>query len=177
MPLHPLSSAAVALLVCVACLTDLRRRRIPNGLTLPAIVVGLLIHAGIAGWKGLVFGFSGAVVAPVVLLLLHCGRGIGMGDVKLVAGIGAILGPFTGLIAVLASAMVGGAMAALLIVCAPTPASMPSFWRRRSAPDMEASDSQVLVGALTMPYGVAIGIGTLITLAVTWLAGDTWWLF
>ena len=176
MPLHPLSSATVVVLVCVACLTDLQRRRIPNALTLPAIVVGLLMYAGIAGWKGLLLGFSGAVVAPAALLLLHCGRGIGMGDVKLVAGIGALVGPFTGLIAVLASAMVGGAMAAWLILGAPQ-ASMPSFWRRRSAPDIESSDSQVLVGALTMPYGVAIGIGTLITLAVTWLAGDTWWLF
>jgi prepilin peptidase CpaA len=144
-------------------------------LTFPAIVIGLLIHFGIAGWKGLVLGLAGALIAPALLFVLHLGRGIGMGDVKLVAGLGAILGPFTGLLAVLVSAVVGGAMAGLIILCAPH-ASWPSFWRRRTSPAANQPQADVLVGALTMPYGVAIGIGTLITLAVTWLEGGTFWL-
>jgi len=166
---HPGSAAAAALLVCIAGLTDLRQRRIPNWLTFPSMALGLAMQASYAGWKGLLFGFAGLAIAPSLLLLLHLGRGIGMGDVKLMAALGAILGPFTAMIVVLASALAGAVLAGLVVFGAVR--QMPLAWRGPKSERLSTAAN------LTMPYGIAIGIGTLVTLAITWVDGGMSWLF
>jgi hypothetical protein len=51
---------------------------------------------------------------------------------------------------------------------------VPFFKKKAADGAVDANDSPA---ALTMPYGVAIGVGSLITLAVCWWTGqDTWFL-
>jgi prepilin peptidase CpaA len=166
------------LLVCAASLTDLRRRRIPNWLTFPAMLIGLGLFFALGSWKGFLLGLCGGLLAPALLLLLHAGRGIGMGDLKLVAALGCLLGPALGIVAVLVSAAVGGAMAGVIVLAAMHDRVLPAWLGRKATPavPVTADRPAPLAGALTMPYGVAIAIGTLITVTATSLGGGLSWL-
>ena len=83
------SAVAVA---SVACVTDLRSRRIPNSLTLGAAFAGLLFHLISDGFNGLWFAGAGWLTGMALFLPLFLLRGMGGGDVKLVAALGVWLG-------------------------------------------------------------------------------------
>lgn len=72
---------------------DLRRRRLPNVLTLPGAGV-ILLAAAVAGrgWPAL----AGATALTAIYLLVHslAPAGMGAGDVKLAIGLGALAGCF-----------------------------------------------------------------------------------
>ncbi len=85
---------AVVLYTAAAATVDWRMHRIPNWLTVPAAVAGLAFHSfapdGLGVWMSLA-GF--AVGFGLLLVPWLCGGG-GMGDVKLLAALGALLGPW-----------------------------------------------------------------------------------
>ena len=76
----------------VASISDLRSFRIPNGLTFPLIVSGIVYHAIVGGLAGLQPSLLGAFAGFAVLFPLYLMGGMGAGDVKLLAGVGAWLG-------------------------------------------------------------------------------------
>lgn len=168
-----LCALLTAIVVIGAMVTDLRSRRIPNVLTFTAFGAALALRIAFDGWLGLGLALAGAVAAPAVLLLAHMGRGLGMGDIKLSIAVGALLGPKLAIAAMLCGAVIGGVIAIGLLMRRGHILSdffglflngLP-FLKRKS---MEPGASAPM--ALTMPYGVAIGVGSLITLAVyTWL--------
>ena len=97
--------------VTVASVADLRTRRIPNWLVFPFLIAGVAASAAMHGWAGLessVLGFlAGAgVLAPFYLL-----GGMGMGDLKLMAAVGAWIGPHQVLFAFVFMGLAGGLMA------------------------------------------------------------------
>jgi prepilin peptidase CpaA len=163
-------AASAALVVCTACWTDLRWRRIPNLLTFPALGLGLVYHAATGGWEGFFGALLGAAIAPALLALLHAGRGVGMGDLKLVAALGAVLGLSTGVLVVLVTAIAGGLLAGLRILMALK--GVPVLLRRRgtmpAATEAPGAPPAAPLGALTIPYALAIAMGTFITLAAQW---------
>ena len=164
-----------ALIVGIAVVTDLRSRRIPNALTFPAILAAFVIRFWFEGWSGLGLAVAGAFVAPIFLLLIHLGRGIGMGDLKLAAAVGAFFGPIPGLVAMFATAILGGLLAmALLMQRGQLLAELFSlltiglpFLKSRKSTERPVNDAKIVT---TMPYGVAIALGSLTTLAgYAWL--------
>jgi prepilin peptidase CpaA len=95
-----------ALLISTAA--DLRFRRIPNIVTFSTIVIALLLHSLHAGLAGLLFSLKGLGLGFCLLLLPHLLGGIGAGDVKLMAAVGAVLGVEQTLLAFLIIAIIGG---------------------------------------------------------------------
>ena len=102
-------AALTTALVGTAMITDLRWRRIPNVLTLSGFATALVVRIAFQGWVGLGLALGGAVLAPLLLLALHGGKGLGMGDLKLAGAIGAFLGPVLAITMILVSAVAGGA--------------------------------------------------------------------
>jgi len=98
-----------------AAIIDARTGYIPNAVTRTTAVTALAVALP----SGSMQAALGACVAGGVLLALHLltrGRGLGLGDVKLGAAIGAGLGPWYGIAALAAAFIAGGAYAAFLIV-------------------------------------------------------------
>ncbi len=88
--------AVIALLaVCIASYTDLRRRIIPNKLTLPLVVVGIAFYVLLGIWHGdlweVVSGALGAAIAFAIGYILWLTGGWAGGDVKLFTALGALL--------------------------------------------------------------------------------------
>jgi prepilin peptidase CpaA len=83
---------ALAIAAC-ACVTDIRSRRIPNLLTFGGALAGVLFHVMTDSTHGLLISTTGWVVGLIVYLLPFLLGGLGAGDVKLVAALGAWLGP------------------------------------------------------------------------------------
>ena len=109
----------VGVVLCAALtatVTDLRLFKIPNVLTLPLLLTGLLYHWMVAGVDGLSNSVLGGLFGFGILFIFYLLGGIGGGDVKLMAGVGAWLGmPFVVLVLVVAS-VAAGIYAAVLIV-------------------------------------------------------------
>jgi len=105
------SQAAVLLVGFAACITDFRSRRIPNVLTFGASVAAFVFWAVSAGLTGLGFSVAGWLVGCLLFLPWFLLRGMGAGDVKLLAALGAWVGPGTALWIALYAAVAGGVFA------------------------------------------------------------------
>jgi prepilin peptidase CpaA len=73
--------------------SDTRTRRIPNYLTLGCLLAGLGYQLGAHGWTGLLDGLLGATLGFTLLIFFYWKGGLGAGDVKALAALGAWLGP------------------------------------------------------------------------------------
>ncbi len=82
----------LAATVLVAAIYDLRYRRIPNWLTLSALLFGVALNASQFGWSGLATALRGAGLALLIYFPMYALRGMGAGDVKLMAAVGATVG-------------------------------------------------------------------------------------
>lgn len=98
---------AVAL---IAVLFDLRTRRIPNSLTFGAAGLAVCYSFATVGWSGLVHSVAGWLTALALFGPFFALGGLGAGDVKLAAAIGAWLGPFDALWMSLYSMIAGGVL-------------------------------------------------------------------
>lgn len=81
------------LLACWMAWGDVQSRRIPNYLTLLTALSGLGFHFGVQGWSGLGQGLLGLGVGLVLMIPFYLLGGMGAGDVKALAALGAWLGP------------------------------------------------------------------------------------
>src|ERR1051326_8835145 len=94
------SAIAVMLAVVLgtAIYTDLLSSRIPNWLSFPAVGFGLIVHSYVGGFHGGLFSLSGLGAGLGIFLILYVSGSIGAGDVKLMAAVGAITGPYGALV-------------------------------------------------------------------------------
>jgi prepilin peptidase CpaA len=112
---QPIWMLALALALSAAW-TDWRTRKIPNWLTVPALLLGFAVHTVIAGWPGAKASLEGAGLALGLLLPLVLLRGLGAGDWKLMGALGAFLGPVLLLCVLLGSVLVSGLMAMMEVM-------------------------------------------------------------
>ncbi|PAY21117.1 prepilin peptidase [Rhodopirellula sp. SM50] len=105
----------VTVVLIVAAVIDGAILKVPNWLTFPFIICGW-VHCTIqGGMAGLGWSLLGTFVGMMLLLVLRNVGGMGGGDVKLLAGVGAWLGTVVTLYAFAATAIVGGIMAVFMI--------------------------------------------------------------
>lgn len=161
--------ACLFTLLGVAAVTDLHARRIPNVLVLTGLVLAFAVQCWLHGvgegsqrWTlGLLTG-SGLFV-PFYLL-----RGMGAGDVKLMAAVGAFVEPGIAFQIALLTCVIGGIWALAAIVMRRTVKSaganilaimLSHVGSSGGAAGVDKSVGSASVGSL--PYGVAIALGTL----------------
>jgi prepilin peptidase CpaA len=106
----------LTVVMVAAFYTDVTKKVIPNVMTVPAVLCGLVYHAVTGGWTGLVFSCIGAIASFLPLLLLYSFGGVGAGDVKLFAAIGAIAGTEYGLYCLMYSIVYGGIIGLVILL-------------------------------------------------------------
>jgi prepilin peptidase CpaA len=104
----------VGTLLALACVSDLRTRRIPNVLTVSAAGAALLFHATTGGWSAAGWSLAGLFVGALLFFPMFALRGMGAGDVKLLAAVGAWLGPGQVATVALATSIAGGVIAVVV---------------------------------------------------------------
>jgi prepilin peptidase CpaA len=114
--LKPVILAGAVVLSLIAGWTDLRSRRIPNWLTVPGLVIGMVLNTLLGGWSGLKTSLLGALIGLALLLPFVLLRSLGAGDWKLAGALGSFTGPALLMDLLIASVFVAGLMAAALIV-------------------------------------------------------------
>jgi prepilin peptidase CpaA len=164
-------------LLLVIAVQDIRSHRIPNKLVLTGVVLGVALNgllpegwgfnSVIPGGLGWLVALQGFVVGMAVLLPLYWLRAMGAGDVKLMAMVGAFLGPNDVLGVLLATFVAGGVMALVVVFRAKQVGQLLQNIKlmllggvvRMSAGQFPLMDNlPVSVGKL--PYAVAIAVGT-----------------
>jgi prepilin peptidase CpaA len=158
--LYELAPVALA---SVAAVIDVRWRRIPNWLTLSALIGGFVLQVWRLGPPGALVALVGAVLGLGVLLPFYAIGAIGAGDVKLLAGLGALLGPLALVSAVIYGAIVGGFIAALMLA--------RRHELRRSMTDVLTNPTKLRRGGATAPYGVAIASGVYLSMLLPGVIG------
>ena len=149
---------------------DVRFRRIPNSLVLAALIAGLAINAMFGGLQGVIGSLLGLGLAFIPMFLMHIFGAMGAGDVKLFGAIGAVVGVGLVPITFVMVVFLGGALA------------IYSMIRNRRVISTMHGVLRIFVGLLpgwemprfamppdrryTVPYGVAIVLGSLIAMAV-----------
>jgi prepilin peptidase CpaA len=103
--------AGSLLCATLSAVYDVRSRRNPNFITLPAIAFGLLLHAIFGGWRQLATAAAGGLICGLIFLVFYLAGGMGAGDVKLITATGCIAGlSLIGHLLIL-TALAGGVMA------------------------------------------------------------------
>ena len=109
--MHSFAWWPTLIVLSVATFTDLRNRRIPNWLVVPFLALGIVVSTWLHGWHGLGQSFAGIGLGILLYGFLFWIGGMGAGDVKLAAAIGAWIGPNQLFFALVVTAMAGGIMA------------------------------------------------------------------
>lgn len=102
--------------VTAAAVTDIWKYKVYNVLTLPLAATGLLYHVVTGGGSGLMFGVGGLMLGFAVLVIPYAFGGIGAGDVKLLAALGAWLGIKVTFWLFVIAGLAGGVYALILMV-------------------------------------------------------------
>ena len=104
-------------MLLAAAVFDVLYRRIPNWVTVSGVVLGIVMNTIIGRpAAGLVFSLAGLGVAFGIYVALYALRAMGAGDVKLMAAIGALVGWQRWFGIFFVTALIGGAMALILLV-------------------------------------------------------------
>jgi len=156
----------ILLIITAICIiTDLIYRKIYNMVLLPAVILAACYHLYTGGLPAVFFSMEGLFLGLALLLIPYLMGGIGAGDVKFLAAIGALKGPSFVFVTFLAGAVAGGILAVFYLIKNKKLLFTVKklfltflnryvyFQNQPAVPEDEQSS--------TLPYGAAIAIGTL----------------
>lgn len=109
--MHSIAWWPTLIALIIATVSDIRSRRIPNWLVFPFLLAGMVVSAVTRGWSGLGQSVTGVLLAVFLLGIFYWLGGMGMGDLKLCAAIGAWIGPQQLMLALVVMGLAGGVMA------------------------------------------------------------------
>ncbi|RQD73600.1 MAG: prepilin peptidase [Candidatus Syntrophonatronum acetioxidans] len=173
------------ILLISSVIFDLTQKKIPNFLTFPVILFGLIFHTASGMFNGLLFSLWGFLLGIGLFLIPFMVGGMGGGDVKLLGAIGALKGTEFVFIATFYTAICGGVIALIYLalkgelintlkkvlglLVKPLLMVLAMKFRSSYIKELDLYFSPSLQGrekkSLFFPYGVAIGIGTVIALS------------
>lgn len=159
----------VTIVLILAAVIDGFELKVPNWVTFPFIVSGWAYSVVAFGWEGLGWSLLGTVIGLALLLPPYAIGGMGAGDVKLLAGVGAWIYGTNTVYAFAVSAIVGAVLAVAMVV-------VRRGWKRHSAQFMVILNEILVIRnpeqlaaiaakrkptMLLLPYGIPIAIGTI----------------
>lgn len=155
------------LLVIITCTyTDLTQRKIYNFVLLPVIILAFCYHIYTSGLVGLILSLKGLSLGLGLLFIPYLMGGIGAGDVKLMATIGALKGTSFIFFTCLAGAIAGGIISAIYLaknkrlIYTMKKFFLP-FLRQYGFCLNQINDLEKLDNSASIPYGAAIAAGTI----------------
>lgn len=183
--LSPRTGVLIALLL-IAAVIDIKTGRIPNWLVFGGALYALVYNTMSPLYArdiGILFALGGLAVGLVALLPAYLFRVMGAGDVKLMAMVGAFIGAWATVGAVLATLVAGGVLALALAMWAGRTVRLlrnVAAVSRGTMVTMATGIGGLAVhagpSAGKMPYGVAIAVGTIAYLVLSQLGfvGGVW---
>lgn len=159
----------LSVVLVIAAVIDGWKLKVPNWLTFPLVVGGWMYSLAGFGWEGLGWSLVGTVVGLLLLLPAYAIGGMGAGDVKLLAGVGAWVWPTATFYAFCVSAIVGGVIALGMVLY------RRRWWEFqaqflgiageivtvRDPNQLAAIAAQRKSSMLLLPYGIPIAIGSI----------------
>src|SRR4029079_1621319 len=106
----------VTIVLIVAAVIDGFELKVPNWVTFPFIIGGWVFSFAVFGWEGLGWSLLGTVVGLALLMPAYAIGGMGAGDVKLLAGVGAWVWGTVTFYAFCLSAVFGGLIAVAMVL-------------------------------------------------------------
>jgi prepilin peptidase CpaA len=167
----------VSVILVEAAVIDGLKLRVPNWLTFHMVIGGLAFAAWSHGGTGFLWALAGTAVGLATLLPLYSIGGMGAGDVKLMAGVGAWVGPVVTLWAFATSAVVGGLMALAMIAWS---GQYVRHWvlfqtigneilTVRDPAKLAATAAARKPNMTLLPYGIPLAVGSILYFACTGL--------
>ncbi len=159
----------VTVTLVVAAVIDGWKLKVPNWLTFPMILAGWAFNCYTGGWAGLGWSLLGTAVGLGLLLPAYAIGGMGAGDVKLLAGVGAWVQAEATFYGFCWSAVIGGVIAVAMVL-------LRRGWQKHKTQFLMIFTEIMTVGSpselssiaaerkssmLLLPYGIPLAIGTI----------------
>jgi prepilin peptidase CpaA len=165
-----MTTGAALIIAAAACITDLHSRRIPNWLTFGAAAAAFAFHFSEAGQVGAQQAAAGWVTGLFLFMPLFLLGGMGAGDVKLLAALGAWLGPGAAFWLAIYGSMSGGVLAVIvalrhnyLATAVRNLGLLGKFWWLSGPRQMPSLTLERGTGP-RLAYAVPLFLGTVITI-------------
>jgi prepilin peptidase CpaA len=163
----------VSITLVVAAVIDGLKLKVPNWITYPMIIAGWIYSAtcvaGYPWWEGLLYSLAGTAVGLALLLPAYAIGGMGAGDVKLLAGVGAWVWSTDTVYAFAASAIIGGIIAVIMVLLKKSWFKhQTQFWMIcneiltvKDPEKLAAIAAERKPTMMLLPYGIPIAIGSI----------------
>ncbi|MFC4799981.1 prepilin peptidase [Neobacillus sp. GCM10023253] len=158
----------LVIILLISLYTDVKNRKILNIITLPSILIGFIYHFATQGFEGFLFSGKGFLTGLGLLIIPYLLGGMGAGDVKLLAAIGALMGTSFVFYSFIYIGLIGGLIALVLLIRNKGLVDLIksffytiAFFRSNLGSMFISKDKP---SRISFPYGIAIVLGTLCTL-------------
>jgi prepilin peptidase CpaA len=173
------SSIITLVVVSIVAIIDYQRFRIPNAITAPFALSGLVFHYFNSGFQGLTLSFVGLMLGGTLLIVPYILRGFGGGDVKLLAATGAWIGANEVTWVFILSGLLLGSVSLIMLIQSPSVRRAAllnlriGYVQLRGIGNMLGGEDRVEEVVLredrrnrAVPFGVVLSVGLL--LVVVW---------
>ena len=163
----------VTVVLVVAAVIDGWKLKVPNWITFPLVISGWIFSTAYFGWAGLGWSLLGTAIGLGLLLPAYAVGGMGAGDVKLLAGVGAWTWGTNTFLAFCISAVFGGLIAVGMVIYRRKWQHHKSqFWAIlteimvvRDPNKLSEIAAERKSRMMLLPYGIPIALGTIVYFA------------